>query len=125
MQVETTGLKKDNLGLNKQLQQVVEEKKNVETGMIQAKQSLARKGEELVQLQKEVTALRRKEKTMAANLEKEIDAKKDAIRRLEDAQLQLNVYVGYTADFVDLNENKLYASPPLKSHRMTYLGVFY
>lgn len=106
MKLETVELKKDISDVTRQLQLVAEEKRRTETGMNDTKQLLTKQAKDLAQLQKEVMALKKKEKTMTADLEKEIGVKKDAICRLTDVHAQLNVYVGYTTNLVDLNRSK-------------------
>ncbi|KAF2003798.1 hypothetical protein P154DRAFT_617400 [Amniculicola lignicola CBS 123094] len=103
LELEIAKMKKDTLVLTNEIKQMNEETRDVEEELEDVQRLLTEQREESAQLQKELSVQQTKEKSLATELEKQIDAKKNASRRLSDAQTQLSMYVGYTANLVDLN----------------------
>jgi uncharacterized protein (DUF3084 family) len=92
----------------KELEIVTEHKRKVETGMKDARQSLAKKGKECAEMQDEISELKKTVQTLTANLQNETAAKKEVASRLSAANTQLAIFDKYTANLVDLNIPKLY-----------------
>jgi chromosome segregation ATPase len=92
----------------KELEIVTEQKRKVETEMKDARQSLAKKGKECAEMQKENSELKKVVETLAADLQNVKAANEEVARRLGAANMQLGAYDKYTANLLDLNIAELY-----------------
>jgi hypothetical protein len=99
----------------KELEIVTEQKSKVETGMKNARQSLAKREKECAEVQNENGELKKAVEALAADLQNVTAAKEDAARRLGAANIQLGVYDRYTANLMDLNITELYVRIPCTS----------
>ena len=110
IKLENAEIAKEKTDLDIKLQQALKEKGKAKEQAEKIKCLLDEQDAESAKLKNEVLVLKAREEALKTNLRKETAAKEDVNDQLSKTQIELEKYVAYRANLVDLDLSKLYGT---------------
>ena len=123
IKLENAEIAKEKTDLDIKLQQALKEKGKAKEQAEKIKCLLDEQDAESAKLKNEVLVLKAREEALKTNLRKETAAKEDVNDQLSKTQIELEKYVAYRANLVDLDPSKLYGTLSTMSSRLYCLSA--